>query len=70
MRNEDKLNALIDMSHNVELKEDDWYSWANQRRYTYTLARELLIHAEDEPAEAVRKAVAFHKEFYNQVIKY
>ena len=68
---DNKLNEMIDKSNNVSLKTDDWYSWANQRKLTYVLAKELLVNVDEmEVEEAIDMAVNFHYEFYKKVIKY
>lgn len=67
---DDKLNRMIDKCTNVMLKTDDWYSWPNQRKLTYLLAKELLLTEDISPANAVKKAQQFHKDFYEIILKY
>ena len=63
---------MIALSHNVTLPDNDneeWYSWANQRKMSYVLAKELLLSEDMTPAQAVETAVEFHREFYERVMK-
>ena len=65
-----KMNALINKSTNVELKDDEWFSWANQRKLTYLMAKELLLSEDMTPDEAIDLALEFNKAFYRKVIDY
>lgn len=67
-----KLNSYIACSKNVELKEEPefWYSLRNQRKLTYSLARDLLLAEDIEPQQAIDQAVEFHNRFYETVIKF
>lgn len=64
------LNDMIKQSTNVKLYEHDWYSYSNQKRYTYLLAREILLADGDiTPEGAILEAQEFHNAFYRIVMK-
>ena len=67
---EKDLNKMISKCTNVMLKTDDWYSWPNQRKLTYLLAKEILLSEDITTSNAVKKAQQFHKDFYEIVLKY
>ena len=67
-----RLNSYIECSTNVELKSEPefWFSRPNQRRLTYSLARELLLAETMHPEEAIEQAMQFHDLFYDKVLKF
>ena len=67
------MNEYIANSTNVELRKPklpEWYSWDNQRKMNYELAKALLLTEDMTPEEAIDTALEFHSIFFDKVLRY
>ena len=71
MNDEDRLNSMIHLSSNVDLKKPtfkDWFTRGHQKIYTFNLAAKIFTENDMSAEEAIKDAQEFIDTFYTMVV--
>ena len=72
---ERRLAAMLELSENVKVsyrKPDPeyWFSWPNQQKLVFEIARQSFVEFDVAPEEAIKNAREFVDAFYKLEIKH